>query len=139
MVDLYPVPTVLQLPEVEIDLPIVFGLPPRPAQENVARCLDGGLAFVDTHASIDLIYRLHYRMTDSLSMRSGMNAVKISPKYQVVIPKEVRQALRLTPGQNVQVFVYDNRIELIPEREIRDMRGFLKGMDNTLQRENDRL
>ncbi|MDJ0871151.1 MAG: AbrB/MazE/SpoVT family DNA-binding domain-containing protein [Gammaproteobacteria bacterium] len=68
-----------------------------------------------------------------------MNAVKISPKYQVVIPKEVRQALRLTPGQNVQVFVYDNRIELIPERQMRDMRGFLKGMDDTLQRENDRL
>ena len=68
-----------------------------------------------------------------------MNAVRISPKYQIVIPKEVREALHLTPGQNVQVFVYDNRIELIPEREIRDMRGFLKGMDNTLQRENDRL
>ncbi len=68
-----------------------------------------------------------------------MNTVRISPKYQIVIPKEVREALHLTPGQNVQVFVYDNRIELIPERKIRDMRGFLKGMDNTLQRENDRL
>ena len=63
----------------------------------------------------------------------------MSPKYQIVIPEEIREALLLTPGQNVQVFVYDNRIELIPEREIRDMRGFLKGMDSTLERENGRL
>ncbi len=68
-----------------------------------------------------------------------MKAVRISPKYQIVIPKEVREALHLTPGQNVQVFVYDSRIELVPERDIRDMRGFLKGMDSTLQREKDRL
>lgn len=68
-----------------------------------------------------------------------MNAVRISPKYQVVIPKEVRDALHLTPGQNIQVFAYDNRIELVPEREIQAMRGFLEGMDTTLSRENDRL
>ena len=72
-------------------------------------------------------------------MVGTMIAVKISPKYQVVIPKEIREALRLVPGQNVQVFAYDNRIELIPEREIREMRGFLKGMDSTLDREKDRL
>lgn len=72
-------------------------------------------------------------------MEIPVTAVRISPKYQVVIPKEVREALRLIPGQNVQVFAYDNRIELIPEREIRDMRGFLKGMDTTFDREKDRL
>jgi len=68
-----------------------------------------------------------------------MEAVTVSPKYQVVIPRNVREALKITPGLKIQVIAYDNRIELIPVREISQMRGFLAGMDTSLDREADRL
>jgi len=68
-----------------------------------------------------------------------MDAVKISPKFQVVIPRSVREKLHLVPGQRMQVIAYGNRIELIPEQEIGAMRGFLKGIDTTVPREDDRL
>ena len=67
-----------------------------------------------------------------------MGTVTISPKFQVVIPKPIRDKLRLSPGQKIQAIVYDNRIELIPLRPIKEMRGFLKGMDTTIEREGDR-
>lgn len=65
--------------------------------------------------------------------------VKVSPKYQVTIPVGVRERLRLKSGQKLQVIIYRNRIELIPERDIEEMRGFLQGMSSEVQRENDRL
>ena len=68
-----------------------------------------------------------------------MQAVRISPKFQVVIPREVREKLHLVPGQKMQVVAYGNRIELIPERDLTEMRGFLKGIDTTVEREEDRL
>ena len=68
-----------------------------------------------------------------------MEAVKISPKFQVVIPREVREKLRLVAGQRMQVIAYGNRIELIPEREITEMRGFLRGIDTAVEREPDRV
>jgi AbrB family looped-hinge helix DNA binding protein len=68
-----------------------------------------------------------------------MESVKISPKYQVVLPRKVRKSLQLKPGQKVQVIEYGNRIELIPERKISEMRGFLKGINMHLDREEDRI
>lgn len=68
-----------------------------------------------------------------------METLTISPKYQVVIPKKIREALRLSPGQKVQVIAYENRIELIPEQPMRRMRGFLKGIDTEVPREEDRV
>ncbi len=68
-----------------------------------------------------------------------MEPVRISPKYQVVIPKAIRKALELRPGQKVQVLPYENRIELIPERPISKMRGFLKGIGTSVPRETDRV
>jgi AbrB family looped-hinge helix DNA binding protein len=68
-----------------------------------------------------------------------MEAVTLSPKFQVVIPRAVREKLHLVAGQKMQVMAYGNRIELIPEREINEMRGFLKGLDTTVEREKDRL
>ncbi|HET8563283.1 MAG TPA: AbrB/MazE/SpoVT family DNA-binding domain-containing protein [Candidatus Binatia bacterium] len=68
-----------------------------------------------------------------------MQTVTVSPKFQVVIPKEMRESLKLTPGQKVQALLYENRIELIPVRPIKKMRGFLKGIDTTIDRETDRL
>ncbi len=67
-----------------------------------------------------------------------MATVTISPKYQVVIPKEIREKLGLSPGQKVQTIVYEDRIELIPVRPIRKMRGFLRGISTDVEREGDR-
>ena len=68
-----------------------------------------------------------------------METVKISPKYQVVIPKKIRESLHLKPGQKVQMIEYGNRIEMIPARSIAEMRGFLKGINTDFEREEDRL
>ena len=68
-----------------------------------------------------------------------MSAVTISPKFQVVIPKEIRERLELRPGQRVQVILYDDRIEFVPEQPAAKMRGFLRGIDTNVPREADRL
>lgn len=68
-----------------------------------------------------------------------METVTISPKFQVVIPKGIRERLKLRPGQKVQAILYDDRIELVPVRPARAMKGFLKGIDTTVAREDDRL
>ncbi len=68
-----------------------------------------------------------------------MTIVSISPKFQVVIPKAIREALKLRPGQKVQMIQYEGRIELIPIRSITSMRGHLKGIDTTIEREADRV
>ena len=68
-----------------------------------------------------------------------VSASTVSPKFQVVIPKAVRERLGLTPGQRLQVLAYDDRIELIPVRPIGKLRGFLKGIDTSVPREDDRV
>ncbi len=61
-----------------------------------------------------------------------MGTVTISPKFQVVIPKGNRERLKLRPGQKVQAILYDDRIELVPVRPAKAMKGFLKGIDTKL-------
>ena len=68
-----------------------------------------------------------------------MEIVTISPKFQVVIPKSIRERLKLRSGQKVQAILYDDRIELVPVRPAKAMKGFLKGIDTTIAREDDRL
>ena len=68
-----------------------------------------------------------------------MQTVTVSPKYQVVIPKEIRETLHLKPGQKMRVIEYDGRIELIPDRDISELRGFIKGIDTRIEREKDRV
>lgn len=67
-----------------------------------------------------------------------MDTVTVSPKFQVVIPKAVREGLGLAPGQKMQVVLYEDRIELVPVRPARRLRGFLKGIDTRVTRESDR-
>ncbi len=67
-----------------------------------------------------------------------MARVKVSSKYQVVIPQDVRQSMNIQVGQVVEMFVFDNRIQLVPVKPLTQMRGFLKGMDTTIEREDDR-
>ena len=68
-----------------------------------------------------------------------MEAVLVSPKFQVVIPRAIREKLQIRPGQKMQVIQYGDRIELIPLRPTREMRGFLKGIDTSIEREPDRV
>jgi AbrB family looped-hinge helix DNA binding protein len=71
-------------------------------------------------------------------MEVAMETLTISPKFQVVIPKAIRERLGLSPGQKVQAFLYGDRIELIPLEPAKRLRGFLKGIDTTVAREPDR-
>ena len=68
-----------------------------------------------------------------------MTAVTVSPKFQIVIPKEVRDALGIVSGQKIQMLTHQNRIELIPLKSMREMRGFLKGINTDVQRDKDRV
>jgi AbrB family looped-hinge helix DNA binding protein len=72
-------------------------------------------------------------------MEITMKAVTVSSKFQVVIPREVRESMDLQPGTRVQVLQYENRIELIPLKEPRTLRGFIKGIDTEVDREEDRV
>ena len=69
-----------------------------------------------------------------------MTSVTVSPKFQVVIPKAVRERLAIEPGQKLQVFALENQILLVPEVPVASMRGFLKGSGlPPFEREPDRL
>jgi len=68
-----------------------------------------------------------------------MLAVTVSPKFQVVIPKEVRESMGIVSGQKIQMLMYRNRIELIPIRPMKKLKGFLKGIDTDVERDDDRI
>ena len=68
-----------------------------------------------------------------------MVTVTVSPKFQVVIPSAIRDSLGIRPGQKIQVIRYGDRIELIPLRPVQETRGFLKGINTTVEREQDRV
>ena len=68
-----------------------------------------------------------------------MKSVTVSSKFQVVIPREVRESMDLQPGTRVQVLQYENRIELIPLKEPKALRGFIKGIETEVGREEDRV
>ena len=67
-----------------------------------------------------------------------MSIVTLSPKFQVVIPQQIRESLGLKPGQKVEALQYLDRVEFIPVRSPRAMRGFLKGIDTAVPRDKDR-
>ncbi len=66
-----------------------------------------------------------------------MDTVTVSPKYQVVIPRAVRERMRIRPGERLEVIGFDDRIELVPIRPMREMRGFLKGLGPSFHRDED--
>ncbi len=71
--------------------------------------------------------------------QEDMTVVTVSPKYQVVIPQKIREALGIEPGQKVQALQYMDRIEFIPVKPVKAMRGFLKGIDTDVPRDEDRV
>jgi AbrB family looped-hinge helix DNA binding protein len=68
-----------------------------------------------------------------------VETVTVSPKFQVVIPRSVRERFDIRPGQQMRVIAYEDRIEVIPVRPAKELRGFLAGIENTFERENDRV
>jgi AbrB family looped-hinge helix DNA binding protein len=82
--------------------------------------------------------RIVIRMLQRWS-EAAMTTVTVSPKYQVVIPKDVRERLGLLPGHKVQAIAYEDRIELVPVQPVNKMRGFLRGIDTDVPREDDRI
>jgi len=68
-----------------------------------------------------------------------MTTVTVSPKYQVVIPKEIREELKLKPGQKLQIIQLGDRIEFLILKNVKNARGFLKGINTDIDREGDRL
>lgn len=68
-----------------------------------------------------------------------METVTVSSKFQVVIPQSIREKLGVHPGQKVTIIPYESRIELVLFKPVQETRGFLKGIDTTVSREQDRL
>lgn len=68
-----------------------------------------------------------------------MTAVTVSPKYQIVIPKEIRESMGIVSGQKMQIMSYQGRIEVIPLKPMKAMKGFLKDIDVTVTRDEDRV
>jgi len=66
-----------------------------------------------------------------------MDTVTISSKYQIVIPRAIREKWNVKPGQKVRLIVFGNRLEVVPVRDIREARGFLKGMNSDIKREEE--
>ena len=92
-----------------------------------------GSGLVDIRIFIDMISAYKSEIDGG-----AVETLTISPKFQVVIPKTIRESLGLSPGQKVQAVLYGNRIELIPLEPAKRLRGFLKGVDTTVPREPDR-
>jgi AbrB family looped-hinge helix DNA binding protein len=68
-----------------------------------------------------------------------MNSVKVSPKYQIVIPREIRESMNIKPGETMQVFELEGRIEVVPVRSIRSFRGRYRGISTSVERDEDRV
>ncbi len=68
-----------------------------------------------------------------------MEIVTVSSDFHIEIPRTVRESLGIQPGQRIQVLLYDNRIEFIPVKPISQMRGFLQGINTTIERDKDRI
>ncbi len=68
-----------------------------------------------------------------------METVTISPKFQIVIPQKIREAMGLRTGEKAHMILFRNRIEVVPVRDIRALRGYLKGINTSFVRDGDRL
>lgn len=82
---------------------------------------------------------MQYRHTIDESIGdTPLPVVTVSPKFQVVVPKEVREKLGIRPGQKLDVLVHEGRIEMLPRRPMRELRGCLRGIDTNVPRDADR-
>jgi AbrB family looped-hinge helix DNA binding protein len=90
----------------------------------------------ERYLRLDFCDRCGYCLTKELSM----NTVVVSSKYQVVIPKEIRETVGLKVGTTLEMICYENRIELVPLQPISSLKGIFKGINTTIEREQqDRI
>jgi len=68
-----------------------------------------------------------------------MATVTVSTKYQVVIPEDVRRPLGIKPGHRLEVIRRGNVLHLIPVRDVRELRGLVKGLHTDVPRDPDRV
>ncbi len=68
-----------------------------------------------------------------------MKTVTVSSKYQVVIPKEIRDLIGLHVGATLEVIPYGTRTELVPIHPMKDLKGMFKGINTDIERDDDRL
>jgi len=68
-----------------------------------------------------------------------MSKAVVSSKYQIVIPKNIREDIGLKIGTTLEIITYGNRIELIPIGPITNLKGYIKGINTDIDREDDRL
>jgi len=66
-----------------------------------------------------------------------MDTVTISSKYQIILPRAIHEKWNIKPGQKVRLIIFGNRLEVVPVRDIREARGFLKGMNSYIKREEE--
>ena len=68
-----------------------------------------------------------------------MEEIIVSSKYQIVIPKKIRESMGIKPGDKFRLLRFKGILELVPVRDLRKLRGYLKGLDTTVEREEDRV
>jgi AbrB family looped-hinge helix DNA binding protein len=68
-----------------------------------------------------------------------MPTVTVSRKFQVVIPRDVRRSPGITVGQKIRVLALGDRIQFIPIRPVKALRGFVRGINPTVRRDKDRM
>ena len=102
--------------------------------------LQSGLFTIIGESAANLTHNVDRGTVRPYSYRAeSMERVTISPKFQVLIPRSMRDRLDLRPGQQLQIFPYEGRIELIPLRPACELRGSLSGMPTDLTGDPDRL
>ena len=79
------------------------------------------------------------RASCALTIQIVMSTVVLSDNFEVVIPQDIREALHLEAGETLRVFLSEGRVELVPDRPVQAMRGFLRGMNTDIERDEDRL
>ena len=70
---------------------------------------------------------------------AAMSTVTVSPKYQIVIPREIREKLEIKPGDKIHMMVEGQQIHLVRVPTVEEMKGFAKGMDTHIEKEKDRF
>lgn len=68
-----------------------------------------------------------------------MTTITVSSKFQIVIPRVIREALGIKPGEKLHAIEYRGRIELVPVKSAKASRGSLKGISTEVPREPDRV
>ena len=68
----------------------------------------------------------------------AMNTVTVSPKFQVVIPLDVRRRMQLQPGTKLMVVEFNGGLRLVPLGPPSALRGIARGISTAVEREADR-